>query len=117
MNEILKVWKATKKGQVIIILEELIKMWSYEKLETSASYCSNDGQDNTQGEIVEQLNNILDGVSSNISSDENDPSVTENSSPPPSPHLSKEQHKVMKSAKCITELCEEIQSLGQYAKT
>lgn len=92
-------------------------MWSYEKLETSASYCSNDGQDNTQGEIVEQLNNILDGVSSNISSDENDPSVTENSSPPSSPNLSKEQHKVMKSAKCITELCEEIQSLGQYAKT
>ena len=82
-----------------------------------SSYCSNHGQDNTQGEIVEQLNNFLDGVSSNISSDEDEPSVTENSSPPPFPNLSKQQqHKVMKSAKCMAELCEQIQSLGQYAR-
>ena len=81
------------------------------------SYCSHYGQDNTQGEIVEQLNNFLDGVSSNISSDEDEPSVSENSSPPPSPNLSKQQqHKVMKSAKCMAELCEQIQSLGQYAR-
>lgn len=41
-----------------------------------SSYCSNHGQDNTQGEIVEQLNNFLDGMSSNISSDEDEPSVS-----------------------------------------
>ena len=69
---------------------------------------------------MEQLNNFLGGVSSNISSDEDEPRVTENSSPPPSPNLSKkqqqQQHKVMKSTKCMAELCEEIQSLGQYAR-
>lgn len=54
-------------------------MCSYQKLETSyglSSYCSNRGQDDTQGEIVEQLNNFLDGMSSNISSDEDEPSVS-----------------------------------------
>ena len=66
---------------------------------------------------MEQLNNFLDGVSSNLSSDEDEPSVTENSSPPTFPNLSKQQqHKVMKSAKCMAELCEQIQSLGQYAR-
>lgn len=74
-----------------------------------SSYCSNHEHDTTQGEIVEQLSNFLDGVSSNISSDEDEPSVTENSSPPPFPNLSKQQqHKVMKSAKCMAELCEQI---------
>lgn len=64
---------------------------------------------------MEQLNNFLDGMSSNISSDEDEPSVSETISPPPFPNLSKQQkHKVMKSAKCIAELCEQIQSLGHY---
>ena len=65
---------------------------------------------------MEQLNNFLDGVSSNIS-DEDEPNITENNSPPPFPNLSKEQqHKVIKSAKCMAELCDQIQSLGQYAR-
>lgn len=82
-----------------------------------ASYCSDHGQENTHGEIVEQLNNFLDGVSSNISSDEDEPSFTENNSPPPFPNLSKQQQQeVIKSAKCMAELCDQIQSLGQYAR-
>ena len=82
-----------------------------------SSYCSTHGQDNTQGEIVEQLNSFLGGVSSNISSDEDEPSVSENISTPLSPNLGKQQqHEVMKSAKCMAELCEQIQSLGQYAR-
>ena len=81
-----------------------------------ASHCSDHGQENTHGEIVEQLNNFLDGVSSNIS-DEDEPNITENNSPPPIPNLSKQQqHKVIESAKCMAELCDQIQSLGQYAR-
>ena len=79
-----------------------------------SSYCSNHGQDENHGEIVEQLNNCLDGVSSNISSDEDKPTVNENSPSPPFPNLSKQQqHRVIKSAKSMAELCEQIQSLGQ----
>ena len=74
-------------------------MWSYRKTGDFglSSYCSNHGQEDNHGEIVEQLNNCLDGVSSNISSDEDEPTVNENSSPPPFPNLSKQQqHKGLK---------------------
>ena len=82
-----------------------------------SSYCSNHGQEDNHGEIVEQLNNFFDGVSSNISSDEDEPTVNENSSPPPFPNLSKQQqHKVLKSAKSMAELCGQIQSLDPVCK-
>ena len=67
-----------------------------------SSYCSNHGQEDNHGEIVEQSNNLLDGVSSNISSDEDEPTVNENSSPPPFPNFTKQQqHKVLRSAKSM----------------
>ena len=101
----MNIWKALKTDLVIIIIFGITDQDVVVPKPGDfglSSYCNNFGEDNTQVEIVEQLNNFLDSVSSNISSDEDEPSVSQNISPPPFLNLSKQQqHKVMKSAKCM----------------
>lgn len=74
----------------------------------------NIGQENSEGEIFDKLQNSLDGDSSNSSSDEDEPSVSGCcSTQTPLPNLSKEQlNAVVNSSKCMEQLCRNIQSLG-----